>query len=135
MAYVEPEPFCAGDYIRFVRRGLDMSQREFAAHAGVSQSAIARAELDGADVGILLFTRLMATDDWHLEVATADGEIIVPSEVLRDRSGRRFPSHLDVRPSGRTWWATHWPSRMYDVPEHTFDLARSRRDRKRLTGY
>ena len=117
MAYVETEPFCAGDYIRFVRRGLDMSQREFAAHAGVSQSAIARAELDGA------------------EVATADGEIIVPSEVLRDRSGRRFPSHLDVRPAARTWWASYWPSRMYDVPEHTFDLARSRRDRKRLTGY
>ena len=65
----------------------------------------------------------------------------------RDRAGRRYPAHLDVRPVTRfgTWWGDWqllstlvekaWYLSPRQRPEHTFDLARWRRDERRRGGY
>lgn len=64
-------------------------------------------------------------------------------EALRDRADRRYPAHLDVRAVERfgDWWGdwpllstrapSVWRHAARERPDHTFDLARKRRDERR----
>jgi HTH-type transcriptional regulator/antitoxin HipB len=52
------------------------------------------------------------------------------ADGVRDRSGRRFPAHLDTRYSDEGWW--HGPERYSRaVPWYTFDRDRGRRNGRR----
>ena len=82
----------------------------------------------------------------HLELCQGVPSIASTREPL-DRAGRRYPAHLDVRPvtTFGTWWGDWqllstlaekvWYLSPRQRPEHTFDLARWRRDERRRGGY
>ena len=129
--------------LRAARRYADLSQRELAEMAGTSRQAVERAEgpdAPGLRVGTL--TRLLAApavsgsrrSPQKLRLG------VVEAEGLRDRGGRHFPAHLDVRRPGRMgeWWGD-WPYSVWLIPQlaprqrpdHTFDRARWRRDQRR----
>jgi HTH-type transcriptional regulator/antitoxin HipB len=92
---IVPE-FDAAALLRRARRIADLSQRDLAARAGVSRSAVAKAEL-GAGTSFAMMLSLFAaagikfvpTDQW--------GEAIAPmrNDSLRDAGDRRYPAHLD----------------------------------------
>lgn len=133
----------AGDLVRAARRFADLSQRELAQKAGVPVSAVSRIESgETGSPGIRTLLTLLAAAGCHLELrpGAASGDLTSP---LTDRAGRRYPAHLDVRPVDRfgSWWGD-WPmlstraERIWhhaprQRPEHTFDLARWRRDARR----
>lgn len=138
-----PAAQAAGDLLRAARRLADLSQRELAERSGVALSVVARIEA-GQTVAPRLTTvlALLAAAECRLELrrGTAEGDAGL---VVTDRAGRRFPAHLDVREVGAfgTWWGD-WPmlsTRAEKIwhhaprqrPEHTFDLARWRRDARR----
>lgn len=85
--------------IRCVRRVADLSQRELAASLGVDQSRVARWESGEAtpDVGVL--AQVLRLGGYQLRAVDAGGEPARPlrSDAVRDRAGRRYPAHLDVR--------------------------------------
>jgi glycine hydroxymethyltransferase len=137
-----------GDLVRQARRSADLSQRELARRASVPQSTIGRIESGEATcarwatvVGLLRAAGCCLRLDAGRDVVgnDRDGE--------RDRAGRRYPAHLDVRPVTRfgTWWGDWqllstlvekaWYLSPRQRPEHTFDLARWRRDERRRGGY
>lgn len=134
----------AGDLLRQARRRADLSQRELAAKAQVPRSVVARIE-SGETTSPRLSTlaTLLGAAGFHLELSTGRGDATETGREPTDRAGRRFPAHLDVRPVDRfgSWWgdwpllsmlvrrAWHWAPRQR--PEHTFDLARWRRDERR----
>lgn len=87
----------ASGYVRRARRLADLSQRDLAAIVGIAQAGISRIE-SGHDLSVRDFERILSAaglrlailDDTRSEVAP------MPSDVLRDRAGRRQPAHLDV---------------------------------------
>lgn len=128
--------FAVADYLRAARRELDVSQRELASRLGVSASKVARAEGDGAGISLRYVLDVLSEAGWRLTVVDGEGAVVVPAPTLvdpklRDRSGRRFPAHLDVRPAAGTWWAMYWPSMVDKEPDYTFDLSRTMRDFER----
>ncbi|WP_417562555.1 helix-turn-helix domain-containing protein [Microbacterium sp.] len=84
-------------YVRRARRLADASQRELAAHVGVSQSAVMRIE-NGGEVGVRQFSRILGTAGLRLAVVDEGGHEVtpMPADVFRDSAGRRHPAHLDV---------------------------------------
>jgi transcriptional regulator with XRE-family HTH domain len=95
--------------IRRVRRAADLSQRELAARAGLSQSTVVRAEAGTRVPSLDILQRLLACAEFELVVIDRDGHVVQPmreSEWTRDRGGRRYPSHLDVLldPHYGDWW-------------------------------
>jgi HTH-type transcriptional regulator/antitoxin HipB len=87
----------ASGYVRRARRIADLSQRELAAHVGVTQSQISRIEA-GRDVTVAAFARILARAGLRVAIVDGDGTEVepMPDDVLRDRAGRRPPAHLDV---------------------------------------
>jgi transcriptional regulator with XRE-family HTH domain len=118
--------------LRRVRRSADMSQRELAAAAGISASAVAKAESGTRDLPTSLLARIAEVAALRLALIDGDGREVGPMSdaAVRDMSGRRFPAHLDTRYSDDCWW--HGPHR-YDrtQPWYTFDRRRDLRDRNR----
>jgi transcriptional regulator with XRE-family HTH domain len=122
--------------LRAARRHADLSQRELAALSGVPASTIAAVET-GRDVRMAVFGRLLAPCGWHMSVIDSNGHRVhaLAESGLRDRSGRRYPAHLDVRSVGERgdWWGDSFigswglPPR----PLHTYDLSRDFRDIRR----
>ena len=94
------EIFDGARFIVRARRLADLSQRELAEELGLSRATIGRLEsgasrVDAATLSVILGRaglRLAVVDGQGLEVEP------VPTDVLRDNAGRRFPGHLDVRP-------------------------------------
>ncbi|MEH1016127.1 GNAT family N-acetyltransferase [Micromonospora sp. CPCC 206060] len=165
----EPGGWDVGAILRAVRRAADLSQRELAARAGVPGSTVARIESGQAgNPGFRTVERLVRAGGGRLTVeppgteppgtganragvdgaGTDGGEAVGPGNVeavpgaeLRDRAGRRYPAHLDVREvrEPRDWpgaWWAHWydlpPERWpLPVPAATYDLCRRRRDHRR----
>jgi HTH-type transcriptional regulator/antitoxin HipB len=111
--------------LRRIRRSTDLSQRDLAARIGTSKSAIAAAETgaSGLDARALAAAACLA----GLRIALLDGtgtEVAgMDPDAVRDRSGRRFPAHLDTMLSEeRGWRWEHRPRR--SRPTYTFDRRR-----------
>ncbi|WBB77856.1 GNAT family N-acetyltransferase [Micromonospora sp. WMMD882] len=150
------DPVDLGPVLRALRRQADLSQRELAARCGVPKSTVARIESGVTDPAFRTVERLVRAAGGEVAVGLPDGDgdggtgtgrrrvasvVAVPQEGLFDRGGRRYPAHLDVR-TVRTpkdwpgaWWAywydlppQRWP---LSVPPATYELDRSRRDRRR----
>lgn len=149
----EPAPpsWSAGEYavdigvvLRRLRRAADLSQRELAKRSQVPISTIARLEAGRSpDPRVRTLERLIFACDGDLLIVDKDGLVDgpIPHDDLRDRAGRHYPAHLDVREVGdppdwwRAWWVGCYPipkSRWPIIPpDHTFDLSRYWRDRRR----
>jgi transcriptional regulator with XRE-family HTH domain len=118
--------------LRRIRRLADLSQRQLAAAAGISPSAIGHAESGQRDLSVAVLSDLASLAGLRLGLVDARGEEVAPMSqgTVRDGGNRRFPAHLDTRYSDEAWW--HGPHR-YDreQPWYTFDRDRTTRDRYR----
>ncbi|MCA0144798.1 helix-turn-helix transcriptional regulator [Blastococcus sp. LR1] len=108
--------------LRRIRRTADLSQRELAERIGASKSAIGRIECGhgGLDVGLLV--RAAALAGLRLALLDESGQEVrgMSRDAVRDRSGRRFPAHLDTMLSEERWW--RWDIRRDRAqPSYTFD--------------
>jgi HTH-type transcriptional regulator/antitoxin HipB len=89
--------------VRRVRRILDVSQRGLAALIGVSQSAVARWETGRTSPRVCVLQRLMRLAGLRSTVSDVEsGEVVEPmrDDGARDRGGRRYPAHVDLRVTG-----------------------------------
>ena len=98
-----------GRLLRAARRRADLSQRQLARRGRVPQSVVSRIESGrSASPGVETIARLLRAADHHLVAAPGSGlESSDGSDLpVRDRGGRRYPAHLDVRPVDRfgSWW-------------------------------
>jgi transcriptional regulator with XRE-family HTH domain len=119
--------------LRRARRLADLSQRELARAANVSQSTVARVESGIRVPSVDLMQRLIAPAGLHLVVIDGDGRIVVPMrecEETRDGGDRRYPSHLDtiLDPRPGEWWGDEFGLAR---PPETFYRDRARRDYQR----
>ncbi len=135
-----PIPFVeqVGLVMRAFRRARGLSQRALAASLGLPQSTVARLErsADGTSVATLL--EVLARTGHTIGIVDDRGELVTEWESTdleaRDRSGRRFPAHREVRPvqpdSFRpVWWVLaeyfsggtqpRWTAEGFEVPEGT----------------
>lgn len=125
-----------GAVLRAGRRTADVSQRQLAARAGVPHSLVARLETERH--GLVDLPRLgavLAALGLRLVVVDAQGCPVQaePPGQPRDRGGRRFPPHLDLRKvheHGWNWWGwLRYSTWSYPPqPDYTFDLDRAARD-------
>lgn len=134
-AVVLPEelpPIDVGAVLRAARQVARLSQRELADELGVSKSTVARLEAGGG-ASVTLVDVALRTMGCALVGVGPDG---LPLRALtwephRDRGGRRYPAHLNVRPVEipmRDWWYEFWATTAStDPPTHSFDLRGSRR--------
>lgn len=127
------EGFDAARHLARLRRRADLSQRELADRAGLSQSAIAAYEASEREVSARRLDEILRLGGLRLAVVDARGEEVeaFPADAVRDNAGRRFPAHLDVQPPdvlpGHAYSAPH-PERPPVVAWH---VRRSERDRLR----
>jgi hypothetical protein len=85
-----------------------------------------------SDPRVSTLQRLLAAAGCSLAVIDGGGAALIPSDDgPRDRAGRRFPGHVDVRPvrDPHDWWGwLRYSSWAYPpLPMHTFDLSRTKR--------
>ncbi|KRF07608.1 hypothetical protein ASG88_01905 [Nocardioides sp. Soil777] len=94
----------AGGLVRRVRRRLDVSQRGLAEILGVEASRVARWETGRTPPGVGELEAVLALVGLRLVAVDAEGEVVDPmsEEAIRDRAGRRYPAHADLRTAG--WW-------------------------------
>jgi transcriptional regulator with XRE-family HTH domain len=122
-------------YLRAGRAAADLSQRELAQRAGVAPHVVVAAESDPRRAHVHDFVRLLRSLGLALQIVDADGQVFEPESEdkarLTDRGRRRFPAHLDVRPTEEGWWGDGWPMFFGKVPTHTFDRSRELRDWRR----
>lgn len=123
-------------FVRTLRRMADLSQREMAAQCGLSRQAVATMEVRPDLARVQRFEQLVRAAGLRLVIIDAEGRIVEPDDDLRvrDRSGRHFPAHLDVRPVKEGWWGSSWPMFYGREPLYTFDRSRAARDRLRREG-
>ncbi|WP_375503409.1 multiprotein-bridging factor 1 family protein [uncultured Jatrophihabitans sp.] len=124
-----------GDYllseiIRRVRRTADLSQRELAKHAGVSNALVGSIEAGSATPSLSVLQRLLNTAGYRLVVVDVDGHLVLPLQIWQDvgdLAGRRFPAHLDtiLDPVFGEWWADIYG---LTAPPETFRRSREHRD-------
>lgn len=131
--------FPSDRYLRAARRRADLSQRELAARAGVSQACVARIEHSPELAKVEHLAQLLAAAGLHLGVFDSDGTLVEPEDEAdagrRDLGHRRYPAHLDVRSGSDGWWADYWPMYLGQTPAYTFDRKRSTRDWRRRGGW
>jgi transcriptional regulator with XRE-family HTH domain len=127
-----------GALMRQARRDADMSQRELARWSGVPKSVVADAET-GRATPFDTARRLLQTAGYKVVIENHKGEEVDQLMVddRRDRHGRRYPPHLDVRelsPSELTWrrWFEYRPN---PLTAHSYRLDREARDAERYVGY
>ncbi|WP_222192633.1 helix-turn-helix domain-containing protein [Modestobacter italicus] len=125
-----------GTMLRRIRRTADLSQRELADALGVAASTVARAETGARDLPARALVRAAQLAGLRVGLVDADGREVpgMAASAVRDRVGRRFPAHLDVRHGDEHWW--HGSER-YSRPQpwYTFDRRRQARDEvRRLHG-
>ncbi|MEW1955015.1 helix-turn-helix transcriptional regulator [Terrabacter sp. NPDC080008] len=135
----------SGRYVLRARRLADLSQRELAAHVGVSCSTVSRLESGFITPTLGLYERILAVAGLRLAVLDADGREVapVPADTVRDNQGRRFPAHLDVMPPDEVPWE-RWAFPRYDRPQARGwyhlrgardDVAQGARERERPTDH
>lgn len=98
-------PFDGGitGLLRRIRRILDVSQRGLAAVLGVSQSVVARWETGRTSPRASVLLHLLKLAGLRARVHDEEsGEQVDPmrDDGARDRGGRRFPAHVDLRVVG-----------------------------------
>lgn len=102
--------------IRAHRRALRVSQRAWARAIGISAARVARMESDPLSQRVDSVVALLELTGHRLAVVDGagrrvDDEAAWPEveRAARDRLGRRFPAHRDVREStgGPIWWWYH----------------------------
>lgn len=118
--------------LRRIRREADLSQRELATVLGLSKSTVAAVEAGdrGLEVGAL--ARAADVAGLRLALLDAEGREVpgMDDAAVRDRSGRRYPAHLDTRYGDQAWW--HGEERYSrEQPWYTFDRVREWRDERR----
>lgn len=124
------------EFLRQVRRRLDLSQRELAARAGVPKSTVADLEAGRVEPGLRTLERLLEVAGLRLEVldrTDQPAEFHSDTSQPRDAAGRRLPAHLDAR-LRQPWADPDRPSALWPGPRWTFHLDRARRDDVRLAG-
>ena len=96
----EDEPFDGARFIVRARRMADLSQRELAEAIGLSRATVGRLESGAARVDTMTLSVILEQAGLRLAVVDGNGQEVapIPSDVLRDHGGRRFPGHLDARP-------------------------------------
>jgi transcriptional regulator with XRE-family HTH domain len=94
--------------VRAARRRLGLSQRAYAARAGMHQPGIARIEA-GVDARLSTVVAALAAADLYLVPVTARGAPAErtphPSDTAVDSAGHRLPAHLD---SELSRWVPSW---------------------------
>ena len=115
--------------LRRIRREADLSQRELAAHLGLSKSTVAAVESGQRGLDLRVLERAARCAGLRLALVDRNGHEVptMANGTVRDLGGRRFPAHLDTMYSEERWW--RWAHR-YDrpLPWYTFDRAREGRD-------
>lgn len=93
-------PLDISGIIRRARRVADLSQRDLAKRAGVSQASLARWEMGRGSPDVHVFERLVAAAGFGLSVHDEDGLPVRPmsTDAPVDSQGRMFPAHLDLHP-------------------------------------
>jgi HTH-type transcriptional regulator/antitoxin HipB len=122
-------PFDLPGILRRIRRRADLSQRELAAAAGISASAVAHAEAGTRDLPARILARAAELAGLRLALLDREGDEVVSmtAEGARDRGFRLFPAHLDTRYGDERWW---YDVHRYDRerPWFTFDRNRQARN-------
>jgi transcriptional regulator with XRE-family HTH domain len=128
-----PNGFPFSGFLRRARRIADMSQRELARAAGVSQAAVSQIEAGTRVPSMRLFQRILAVAGLQLVVVDAGRRIVAPMAAwgdTRDGAERLYPAHLDtiLDPEPGEWWAD-----VYGLmrPPETFRRNRKDRDAQR----
>jgi transcriptional regulator with XRE-family HTH domain len=119
--------------VRKARRLADMSQREMARAAEVSQAAISKIEAGTLTPSIALLQRVLGAAKLWLVVVDDRGHVVEPMkdwQDTRDGAERRYPSHLDIilDPKPGEWWADQYG---LTAPPETFRRDRAVRDMQR----
>ncbi|MCZ2817487.1 helix-turn-helix domain-containing protein [Modestobacter sp. VKM Ac-2984] len=125
-------PLRLGSLLRRIRRTADLSQRELAGALGVAASMIAQVETGARDLPAGVLARAATLAGLRLGLLDASGREVagMTPGAVRDRCGRLFPAHLDVRHGDEGWW--HGAERYSRTPPwYTFDRGRPLRDRFR----
>jgi transcriptional regulator with XRE-family HTH domain len=115
--------------LRAARHFADLSQRELAARVGISKSYVG--DLESGDVSAPsypLVVRLIEATGLRLQVLDPFALPLVrrPLDDARDKGGRHWPGHLDVRPvrSDRDWWYTRFRPGEKPLPAFTAEWRR-----------
>ena len=124
-------PFDGGvpGLVRRVRRILDVSQRGLAALLDVSQSVVARWETGRTSPRASVVQQLLRLARVTLSLHDEEsGETVEPmrADGARDRGGRRYPAHVDLRVTG--WWVPREDRRMTTI-SYFVNLRKSREAR------
>jgi len=100
----------ADDVLRAVRRARRLSQRELAAHAGLPRSTIDRIEAGRTEPRLGTFEAILTSVGLRLAVTNQFDRILAVDDDgwLRDRGGRFFPAHLELRELGDRWDGGWW---------------------------
>jgi transcriptional regulator with XRE-family HTH domain len=133
--------------LRQLRRRADVSQRDLAVRSGVPQATIARIESGATpNPSFRQVETLVRAAGARVHVDAQGCEIAAgptPPTAVRDRAGRRYPAHLDIREvrGPGDWWGScsiccpvvdlqPWG----ELPAVTFDRNRAVRDERRGGG-
>lgn len=109
-------PFCdqVGLVVRAYRRTRGWSQRELAEAVGVPKSTVARLERAALGCSLDTVIGLLGETGHTLGVVDAQGSLVTDWSATdleaRDRAGRRFPAHREVRRvvgARPQWWWLH----------------------------
>nr|WP_246406435.1 helix-turn-helix transcriptional regulator [Modestobacter versicolor] len=118
--------------LRRIRRAADCSQRELAKRLGISATAVAQTETGVRDLPASVLAKAAGLAGLRLGLVDGDGHEVtgMAPGAVRDRAGRHFPAHLDVRHGDVDWW--HGEERYSrERPRYTFDRGRRLRDQWR----
>ena len=135
-----PWPGGVPGVVRRVRRRLDVSQRTLAARLGVSQSRVARWETGRTVPSADMLVQLARMAGLHLELLDDAGAVepAMRGDGARDRAGRRYPAHVDLRargwrvpadaPSRADYWQLVDEARRRQDPQVLFHTSAWRKD-------